>query len=254
MNRLINSFYAPKLAAGPFYQFISLAIKAAAKADPNNVEFVDERNALLDIEAKLMGKYKEEQAYKQTELLEKLDQERDSLFTGFKLWAEGLSVYPDVKESADAKVINQYLNTLPAGLIRINYNAESTELSKIVATFSEDADLKKAVANSKIAQGFIAAIDAKNKEFIKVYGNRSEEIGEDKKDTETFTNLKPKAYDAYCELVFAIETAYRINKKAKKDVTALQSCIDEINGLIDRFSLLLKEAASKGSKQEEKKA
>lgn len=226
----------PKLDNASFFQFLKQFVALINKYDASKLKVTTATAALSAIFASLQAALDKEKSNELTQLLNKLDRQRDVLITAFIKFLESMTDFPDAAIAAQAKTLLHYVEGFGDNIARQNQLAETTILTNIVDGFTTNVERKNSLAALN-GTAWITAIGAVNTEYATQYGNR---ITDDSatKNVESFTSVRKKALVLYNALAGLLESRYDSDKADNLDVSVYETCIKDLNELITKANTL----------------
>lgn len=234
MIRKISTKY---LTSKEFFQFLSLIIGIADKADVAKSKIKAERDRLNALMPDLQNALSAELANEETQKLIAADKRRDIAISALVAYIKALLKSPTPKKREAAITLTNYLKVFGNDIAGENFAAESTTLSTIVKDCKLRAELSAAIIAID-ATDWITEIDIANTEFINLFKSRTTSLSEDKK-VKSFTSLRTPAKKAYDELVDIVFSRYKTAVADNQDTTALEACINDMNSTIDQYKTLI---------------
>jgi hypothetical protein len=238
----------PRLLNTEFYQFLFQIRQSANEANPVISKFKPEYDILDAIMVRLLAAIDRDKASELTKEVEKLDARRDFAFSGFMLWLQGYAKYPLLPKREAAITMLNYIETHGKGIVELNFQAESSVLSKIVDDCKKETKLITALATLNDNEWLIE-IESANTAFMNTYNQRSAQIGENQ-NKETFFDVRNEAIPAYEELVDMINSRYKTAVADKIDTSLLQKCMNQIDATLTQYRQLI--IATQASKKTDK--
>jgi len=245
---MIDTLNTARLTNAEYLQFLVLLLEFTEASMPLQLKINDEKLVLQAIIMRLEAAFDREKAFSQTKELESLDKRRDIAITAFVLWIKCFTDHPNQVKRANAIIIHNYLKRHGSGIAQLNWQAESSVLSKIVEDIISNNELKNAVI-ALDGMEWITEIDDANNAFIAKYAERTVAMGENG-NKENFYIVCIEAKAAYSKLVNILESRYTTAQADKVDVTAFKTLIDNFNATIIQYKELIN--ASKPNKAAKK--
>lgn len=243
MYCMIDKLNSARLSSAEYLQFLVLLLEITEASMPIKLKINNEKEVLEAIIIRLKAAFDREKAFSQTKELELLDKGRDIAITAFLLWVKCLTDHPNPVKKANAIIINKYLKRHGSGIAQLNWQAESSVLTKITEDTTNNIDLKNALISLDGTE-WITEINDANKAFIAKYAERTVAMGENG-NKESFYVVRVPAKEAYAELVDIIESRYKTAKSDKVDVSEFKTLIDNFNATIHQFKELIKTSKPK---------
>jgi len=240
---MINSFYLRGLVNSEFYQFIKLIVDKVDESDPTVLKIKNRRDDLFKILAPLKSALNQETANAETKVIEALDERRDNTFKGLSFNITGSTFHSDPVKSEAATLLQVFIKAQGSGIARLNYQAETSVLSKITDAFKNDAKYVAAVATLGL-QDWITNLETANVEFENRFKARNTDISVNA-DAPSFGSLKKQAIPLYTSLVALIESRYEAALDDKAPTAGYEKLMNEVNTLIDSFSIYLSKPKAK---------
>jgi hypothetical protein len=232
-----------KLEHLAYFQFLQQFVALVNKYDATKLKLTSALLPLVAFFTHLEAALNKEVANKLTQILNRLDAERDLLISGFIQFLESMCKYPDAAIAASAKSLLAYVNSFGKGIAEQNQLSETTTITQIVNEFTNNADRKTALA-AMHGTLWITALGTVNTEFAAQYGNRVTDTTTNDKVV-SFTEQKKAVVPAYNELVDLIEGRYKTAKSDGLDLAPYETLIADLNKLITNVNMLADTPKSK---------
>lgn len=153
---------------------------------------------------------------------------------GLNLIVQGNTYNPDPAKKEAANTLRLYIKAQGTKISSLNYQAETSVLSKIADALKTDP--KQSVAVAKLDLGaWVTSLETANNEFETTFKSRNTDISANA-EVPSFGELKKQAIPLYNELVNLIESRLVIAKADGQPTAPYQALINEINTLIDSYS------------------
>lgn len=200
--------------------------------NPELLNITSQVNAVDTTVKKLDDALLYERESKFTEILEKLDIERDDAVMSIKHGFLMNLYHEDAKRKAAGQLLLDHLEGYGKRITKLNYEAESTVLVNLVDDYENKQELKKALQQIELTDR-ATRIKASNINFREKYIQRI--TAESAAEKTSFTALKPETIEVYTELYD------HINAYAVLDKTSTYRTIkNELDTLGDRYLQILK--------------
>ena len=232
-----------------FLQYINLLIGIADAADPVKSKFKAERDALDTIRVRLTKALSAEEASLLTKTIEALDLRRDIAVSGFIAWVRSYRNFTNKIKRDAALLLDNYFKSLGKDISGMNYQAETSTLTKMVGDLKTDVSYKKATTDlGTDSNDWIIEIDNANLTFQTTYQQRSSELGLAITE-ETFYSIRPEAIEAIENLWQMISSRQTTLKADKGDTTLLDKALRDFEATFVQYKQLIK-ATLKRKKEE----
>lgn len=225
-----------KLDNASFFQFLKQFVALINKYDAGKLKVTTATATLVAIFASLQAALDKEKSNELTQILNKLDRQRDILISAFIKFLESMTDFPDTALAAQAKTLLHYVEGFGKGIAQLNQLSETTILTNIVDGFTTNVERKNSLAAIN-GTPWITAIGAVNTEYATQYGNR---VTDDSatKNVESFTSVRKKALVLYNALASLLESRYESDKADNLDVSLYETCMKDLNELITKVNTL----------------
>jgi Family of unknown function (DUF6261) len=160
--------------------------------------------------------------------IENLDIARDHCVVGIKLVADGFSHHFDVTLKAAANTILTCYNKYGSGIDRLNYNAETEVVDKLVNDFKTDATVVNALAKLNCTT-WVDELKTQNDSFKTKYLARNAQFANH--PSQSAGELKPLAVTAYEALLKRIDSLHTLDTTGK-----YTTLINNMNTLIGQYN------------------
>jgi hypothetical protein len=202
-------------------RFDVVALLIASRVEDMNAEVL-----------KLVAAYNKSSGSAITELLSTLDKRRDEAITGIKMTTEGLTHSFEVAIKTAADLVFDSIAKHPAGIARLNYKAETTEINSLILEWGKSTELTAALATLGFTS-WVEELDLANTLFMQTNQDRID----DKLETAgiSFSDLRPGALVVYNKLAKGIAAHFELEENPEH-----LKLINTINLIIDEYNLILK--------------
>lgn len=234
LYRLINS---------EFYQFIKIVVDKVEVAGPTALKVKTAQDPLAQKLPILLGALNNEKANEETKELRDLDLERDSAIIGLTMVIKGNTYHANPAKRKAAQLLELFLDSQGSKISRLNYAAETTVLSKIVAAFTNEAKYSDAIALLGL-QDWVVDLDTANTAFDAKYQVRNTSISVNT-NIPAFGVVKTDTIPLYVELAELIESRYKTAKADGLPTAPYQNLINELNTLIASYLVYTQSSKSK---------
>jgi hypothetical protein len=240
---IISGIHLPSLRNSEFSQFSSDVLELVKRNDPAALKAEEAYNAFKAENDNLTNLLNPEKGSMLTAQIEAADDRRDEVVTGINFVVLGYTHHYDPITRNHAVVLQRNLSQYGGGsLARENYQSESAGISSMLADWDSKPELAAALTALNL-DGWKDELALANKAFNDLYMNRNEEV----------TAVNPVSVRAqrvlmgeqYFDLRDLIASYHTIFKGA----APYGATVNQLNGIIDKYSLLL--AGRKGKPSEE---
>ena len=218
------------------FEFFKQFVAIINKYDAAKLKVTAVLNALVLLFDSLQKALDKEKGNLLTKELDTLDGQRDVYISAFVKWLESMTDFPNAAFAANAKEMLHYVGGYGKGIARQTDLSETTILSQIVDGFTKNDPRKEALAAMN-GTPWIDAINAVNTQYSTKYGSRVSDDAANEK-VESFTALKKKTVDAYTTVTDLLSSRYQSDKADNLDVSLYETCIGDINQLVDKANIL----------------
>jgi hypothetical protein len=180
-----------------------------------------------------------------TDDLVALDARRDNAIVGLRMVIDGFSRHFDPAFRAASERLLAAIDKYGTGINRLNLLAETEVLRNLVSDLEGNSLLQNALTVLGLKTWVTELKDANNA-FNQVYLQRTQETSA--KPNDSLASRRKPAIELYRKLVKTIEA-----KNTLDPSPALSTLMGQLNGLIDKYNLLVA-ARSTAGKEEEKPA
>jgi hypothetical protein len=190
------------------------------------------RVAALTAESlKLKTAYNKDGGSDITDVLEAIDDRRDHGITGIKLGCEGF-IHSFLKPIADAaRLILGSIEKHPAGIARMNYKAETSEINSLILEWEGSTEMTAALETLGFTS-WVAELKEANALFAKTEQDRIDDKHASEGDS--FSELRPDAMVVYDKLCKGVAAHYELDENPEH-----LKLVDTINLIIDEYNLIL---------------
>lgn len=222
------------LTNAEFYQLLKLVADQVSVADSTALKIKKAHDALLAKLPSLMTALNSETASQETKRLESLDEDRDDAIVGISMVINGYTYQKDFLIRETAQLLQSFLKAQGRSISKMNYQAQTSTLSKICEAFKTDPRYVPAIAQLGLTT-WVNELDAYNRSFESAFKTRTTEQSQNA-DVLSFGKQKKEAIQTYNDLVDMIVIRYKAAQDDGAATAPYMSLISEINTLIDNYS------------------
>lgn len=228
---MFTRIHLPHLRKSEFLNFFKEIVDRCKRFDVVAL-LIGSRVAALTAESlKLETAYNKDSGSDITDVLADLDDRRDHGINGIKLSCEGFT-HSFLKPIADAaSLILGSIEKHPAGIARMNYKAETSEINSLILEWEGSIEMTTALETL----GFTSWV-AELKETNTLFGETQQDRIDDKHESkgDSFSELRPDAMAVYDKLCKGIGAHYELDENPEH-----LKLMDTINLIIDEYNLIL---------------
>lgn len=200
--------------------------------NPELLNIQEQVNAISTMVTKLDDTLLYERESKFTEVLEKLDIDRDNAIMSIKHGFLMNLYHEDPKRKIAGQILLDHFDGYGSRITKLNYEAESTVLINLTDDYENKPNLKSALKYLGLTDR-ATRIKTSNKTFREKYKQRI--TVESSLEKISFTILKPKAIEVYTDLLNHINAYITLDKTSKYDTIK-----DQLDTLGNRYFQILK--------------
>ena len=230
---MISTVKLVQLRNAEFIQYLKDVTMLCQGKNPEALQIKQELTQLLEMITSLDLAYNKERASSITPLIELLDAERDACIIGIRMLVSAYTYHyePKIKSAALEllKTIDSYGKDLP----RMNYQAETEMLTRLVSNFETQQTFVKELNASNLIT-WIERLKSINQRFAEQYLIRTKEYASLPKVT--FLEMRSQAIEKYRGLVAMISARQTINAVSATPNPAYETLIQEMNTLIEQYN------------------
>ncbi len=234
---MYNTLHYANLTASQFVDFLFRILSILNLTDLAKLKIKKRYNVLNAIFIKLNEAYKEEQALAETKEIRSLENRRDRAIRGFSKYIDGLILSPKANIASAALLLKNFLRNLSPNIAKEDYASESSILRKVYDAYLNNTEIKAAIITIA-AQDWLTEINDANTAFENKYAARTIVISTNN-NKESFTQLRPKAFEAYKKVLKIIDSRYDVALDEEVDGTDYLNLINQINATIDQAEQII---------------
>lgn len=234
MKSLNTNFYLGRAYNAEHYEFFSRVLQIAGAEFAEEHGITVARQPLSDLHAIENDCYLRNRAMEDTDTIETLDKERDSLFVHASQVITTSVALPIPELAAAAKRLSYVLEPYK-GAYALNYESNTSAVRDFLEKMKESQNAADAATLNLTA--ILTALEAKNDEFYESYLHRSKELLT-RNTSETMKSIRPKVDKEAKNFFAAINAIYAVNELITKDAekkAELEEVIDDINSLLNQL-------------------
>lgn len=231
---MITSINLRGLVHSEFYQYLKLVVDKVDEADPVALKLKTARDAAALMLPELKASLNLETANEETKQIQALDLARDNAIVGLTAIINGNTYHADAAKKEAAELLKLYLKAQGSNISKLNYQAETSVLSKIVDAFKSDPKYTPAIAMLGLGE-WVANLETANSSFEARFKVRNTDISANA-DVSSFGELRKLAIPLYNKLTDLIESRFTTAEADAQPTAPYQKLINEINTLNDTFN------------------
>lgn len=228
---MFTRIHLAHLRKSEFLNFIKEIVDRCKRFDVVALLIGPRVEALTTESVKLEQAYNKETGSDLTDVLAALDDRRDDAITGIKLCVEGFVRSFDKPIAEAAKLILGSIEKHPAGIARMNYKAETSEINSLLMEWAGSTEMTAALATLGFTS-WVAELKEANTLFAETEQDRIDD--KHKSEGDSFSKLRPDATIVYDKLCKGIAAHYELDENPEHLKLA-----DTINLIIDEYNLIL---------------
>jgi len=240
LYRLINLKY---------YQFMKLVVERVDESDPTVLKIKDARDQVSNLLPDLLKSLSNEAANEETAIIKAFDTLRDNAIMGLIAYLKSFNYHANEDKKEAANLLMLYIRAQGTQISKMNYQAETPALTKIINQFKNEAKYTAALA---LLGGvdWLEEMETSNESFETRFKSRNTSFSLDK-NIPPFGDIKTKTTLLFVELVELIESRFKTTKADKLPTEQYQKLINELNILIGSYLVYTLPATKKKTNPED---
>lgn len=230
---MIETSYIRKYRNSEFVQFLTDVDLLMVNGPKPGNKFLKVLENLQQLTNEMASIFKQEQGTAITQTLQAADVRRDRALVGLRYILLGLTYHSDEVVMGKAKALFEVIERQGPGIARLNYQAETAVINKIVADLEADADLVAYTTELNL-QDWTAELKLANTEFGNLYIERTVEYGA-RSAQDRLPELRQEAMEAYFTFTRFLTALATLNEGAYAVLLA------QLNALIRQYNTLVLE-------------
>ncbi len=228
---MFKRIHLANLRKSEFLNFIMEIIMRCTRFDVVALLIGLRVEALTAESVKLEKAYNKDTGSDLTDVISAIDDRRDHAIKGIKICCEGFLHSFDKPTAEAANLILGSIEKHPAGIAKLNYKAETSEINSLIMEWKDSTEMTAALATL----GFTSWV-AELKEANRLFAKTEQDRIDDKlaSDGDSFSELRPEAVAVYDKLCKGIDAHYELDVNPEHLKLA-----DTINLIIDEYNLIL---------------
>lgn len=170
---MLETAFTNKYRNSEFIQYMDNVSQLINRRDTAELAIATQNEAVEQITAEMSALFRQEQGTLMTKEIEALDRRRDDAFTGLRNVLSGYRYHFIPEQAKAATVLYKSIDKLGKNIARLNYQAETATLEKLVYDWETNTELLAAIATLGL-EDWMAELKAANEAFNQRYLDRTE--------------------------------------------------------------------------------
>ena len=231
---MFDTIVLRKLTNALYLQFLKLIVDKIDEANATTLKLKKGRDELADLLPSLQAALNNEIASAETKIIQALDDKRDYAILGLQTIVNGNTYHEDVAIKTPAELLKTYFKSHGSNISRINYQAETAVLDKIIDDFKTDPRYIQAM--SLLGLGvWLVNLENANKQFVVVFKTRNTEFSLNS-SVLSFGEQKKQGIPVFNKLMALIESRFNTAIEDGVPTAPYQNLVNEINTLIASYN------------------
>jgi len=225
------SIYLKNLRNSEFVQFNQDLLTIISSNNPEELKINEQYTELNQLQETLTSVFKQDQGSSITEEITQIDERRDDAFTGISTLINAYTNHFDDGIKNAAKLLSKSLDSYGPGVIRLNYQAQTSTVADITSKWRTQPELATAVERINLT-AWVNHMDAQNSLFNERFLARINETA-DNPDIK-MKEIRDLMIEKYSILLKYISAYATINSNE-----AYNQVVSRLNTLIEQYNRLL---------------
>ncbi len=236
-----------KFRKGDLVQYLNNVLEIITVERATELKVDVQRQALADVMQKFNASWQPNKGSELTPQIQKLDEQRDSLFLGLKNTVEtwALHHYDDEKKNAAFLMIDKF-ETYGKMLHKLRYQQETATINSLVADFT--TELSNEVTLLDLTE-WVQKLGATNVEFNEKYLERAKALSTEQEGI--VLQLRTEATEAFQVLKNIFEARMAIAKVEGVDVDKYQNVDNELSEITEQYNQAVLNNVGSNQKEDE---
>ncbi len=230
---MIQTSYIRKYRNSELVQFLTDVDLLMVNGPKPSNKFLKVLENLQQLTNEMASIFKQERGTAITQTLEAADVRRDRALVGLRYVLLGLTYHSDEVVMGKAKALLEIIERQGPGVARLNYQAETAVINKIITDLETDAELVTYITELNI-QYWTTELKTANTEFSNLYIKRTVEYGA-RFGQDRLPELREEAIVAYRDFIKFLTALATLNEEVYAVLLA------QLNALIKQYNTLVLE-------------
>jgi hypothetical protein len=234
---MLETAFSQKYRNSEFIKYMDNVTQLINRRNATGLPIKPQTEALQSLTTEMGTLFKQEQGTLITKEIEALDKRRDDAFTGLRSTINGYRYHFIPQQAKAAAVLYKSIDKLGKNIARLNYQAETATLEKLVHDWETDTELVAAIAELGL-EDWMRELKTANDEFNQRYLDRTSEYASLNKQ-QRLPELRARILEAYRTLIDHI-TAHATLTPSE----VYSEIIGDLNALTQQYNELVTERIS----------